>query len=368
MQVAYAVGQHGLYVRAEFSPSTPDDAVFIVRAADRAGNLTKGQRGWADDDGDFIAVGGREGGQGVAFLAHGCVRPETPPDSFLVAVVRPTGDIVDAAAVKFKWYKACADFDILARWRPLVGVAVTVAYADGNMDAAEVRVIREAMAALGVDSEEQRAAVKNLLRLGPPEGPGRLGPALLMQNPVNGAELFMAMIGMVASADDRIHEGELGVIRTLCDGINPALYAIVAEGLTRAVEVSDPWATLGVQKGCSQAEARRAYLAAVKQYHPDRYDSAPEDLREFATSRTREVRAAWEAIRDANPSADAAAPSAVPRPPRPAPVSSFGVELNELHWMRAGDGGGLDTGLGAGGEAVAMGAVGLLLSVLFGGC
>jgi curved DNA-binding protein CbpA len=50
---------------------------------------------------------------------------------------------------------------------------------------------------------------------------------------------------------------------------------------------SDPYAVLGLARGCGEAEVRRRYLELVRQYPPDR-----------APDRFTEIRQAYEKLRD----------------------------------------------------------------------
>ncbi|MCL2695620.1 MAG: J domain-containing protein [Clostridiales bacterium] len=56
----------------------------------------------------------------------------------------------------------------------------------------------------------------------------------------------------------------------------------------------NPYQVLGIKEGASQEEIRRAYLALVKKYHPDKYADNP--LRELAGEKLKEVNAAYEML------------------------------------------------------------------------
>jgi len=66
-------------------------------------------------------------------------------------------------------------------------------------------------------------------------------------------------------------------------------------GLARAYEV------LGLQPGASDREVKTAYRRLMNQYHPDKQAARglPESMREIAEERTREIRSAYEAVREA---------------------------------------------------------------------
>ncbi|QSQ17020.1 J domain-containing protein [Myxococcus landrumensis] len=58
-----------------------------------------------------------------------------------------------------------------------------------------------------------------------------------------------------------------------------------------------PWEVLGVAPGAPLAEAKRAYLALVAQYHPDKVAALGPKLQALALEETRRIIEAWETVR-----------------------------------------------------------------------
>src|SRR5215218_8897326 len=58
----------------------------------------------------------------------------------------------------------------------------------------------------------------------------------------------------------------------------------------------DPYAVLGVGRGASAGEVRRAYLALARRHHPDAHAEGPE--RAAAERRMQDVNAAWAVLGD----------------------------------------------------------------------
>jgi len=58
----------------------------------------------------------------------------------------------------------------------------------------------------------------------------------------------------------------------------------------------DPWRVLELSPGSSQTDIRKAFLAQIKLYHPDRVSALGEDLRQVAERRTKELNRAYQML------------------------------------------------------------------------
>ena len=56
----------------------------------------------------------------------------------------------------------------------------------------------------------------------------------------------------------------------------------------------NPYKVLGVSENASQEEIRKAYLALVKKYHPDRYADSP--MKDMANEKLKEINQAYELL------------------------------------------------------------------------
>ena len=59
----------------------------------------------------------------------------------------------------------------------------------------------------------------------------------------------------------------------------------------------DPYVVLGVARGASREEIRRAYHEQLRQYHPDRVDGLGDDLQKLAHRRTLDIRRAYDELK-----------------------------------------------------------------------
>jgi preprotein translocase subunit Sec63 len=58
----------------------------------------------------------------------------------------------------------------------------------------------------------------------------------------------------------------------------------------------DPYEILGVRKGTSQKEIKKAYHRALASYHPDKVEHLGVDLQKLAKERTQEIMKAYQSI------------------------------------------------------------------------
>jgi hypothetical protein len=65
----------------------------------------------------------------------------------------------------------------------------------------------------------------------------------------------------------------------------------------RATPPSSPWEVLGVAPGTPLSEVKRAYLALITQYHPDKVAQLGPKLQALATEETRRLNQAWSELR-----------------------------------------------------------------------
>ena len=71
----------------------------------------------------------------------------------------------------------------------------------------------------------------------------------------------------------------------------------------RAAPALDPYTVLGVARDAPMAEVRRAHQRMVQQYHPDQVAHLGPELQELAERRTKEINAAYSAIKRRAPGA-----------------------------------------------------------------
>jgi len=61
----------------------------------------------------------------------------------------------------------------------------------------------------------------------------------------------------------------------------------------------DPYAVLGIERGASERDIKHAYRRLMSQHHPDKLGDVPDELKQRAEQRAREINAAYERIKAA---------------------------------------------------------------------
>ena len=126
--------------------------------------------------------------------------------------------------------------------------------------------------------------------------------------------MFVEILLHAAYADGTLHPGERALLDSVCARLRlPAGELERLEAMVRAehharsgkpsdaLSAADAYAILGVDETCSDAELKRAYRRMMNRHHPDKLvaKGLPEEMMRVATEKTREIKAAWDRLREA---------------------------------------------------------------------
>jgi DnaJ like chaperone protein len=200
--------------------------------------------------------------------------------------------------------------------------------ADGRVSSDEIGLARLVMARMDLSPDQAEAAMR-LFHQG--KSPGFPLDEVLAQlrREVHGRRrllrLFMEIQLATAYADGALSAAEERILLHVCDRLGfshlefRTLEAMAragsqshwggprAEGPGRArtapprYGIDDAYAILDVPKAASDNEVKKAYRRLMSQHHPDKLvaQGLPEEMIKVATEKTREIRAAYERIREA---------------------------------------------------------------------
>lgn len=192
-----------------------------------------------------------------------------------------------------------------------------MAKADGRISEAEIRQTEQFMAQMGLTAEHRREAIR-LFKQG-------AAPDFVLERALqeflsvcgrhpNLVRLLLVYLVNVALADGRLDRAEEQVLRRVAQALG--MTAAAFEQLIRMIRAQDAfrgerpagvgnleaaYQALGVSRDAGDAEIKRAYRRLMSEYHPDKLigQGVPDDMVRQATERTKEIQAAFEAIKKA---------------------------------------------------------------------
>ncbi len=197
-----------------------------------------------------------------------------------------------------------------------------VAKADGQVSSAEIRYAKHVMRHMSLNQEQSRAAVE-LFNQGKQEDFDLVGVlknfGKFCKRNKNIKRMFVSVQIEGAFADGNVAQDEYDSLQIVAEilGFNQAefteLFESVASAQTGAsqdyssstmnrpsVARTDDYTMLGIDKDASDADVKRAYRRKISQFHPDKLVSKglPDEMIEMATEKSKQIRAAYERIRD----------------------------------------------------------------------
>jgi DnaJ like chaperone protein len=194
-----------------------------------------------------------------------------------------------------------------------------LAKADGRVSEQEIQAARVLMHQLRLGPEDVRAAIELFTRGKRTDFPlesqmQRLGEACRGQPELIRAFLETLLEMPLGTGGIKPREREvlwraaaaLGVGRVEMAQLEALVRARAAFGQQRAQapspqqDLQEAYKALGIERGATDKEVKTAYRRLMNQHHPDKLvaKGLPESMMEAAKERTREIRAAYELIRD----------------------------------------------------------------------
>jgi DnaJ like chaperone protein len=191
-----------------------------------------------------------------------------------------------------------------------------LAKADGRVSEEEIDMARAVMAQMDLSSALRKAAIRLFSEGKRPDFP--LDEVVdqfrrechrrqtLMQ-------MFLELQIQAALADGEVHPEEERLLKRIAErlGFSPVDVAALIEMVraqrhyarqprTAGPSVDDAYAILNVSRKASDAEVTKAYRRLMNQHHPDKLvaKGLPEEMMRIATEKTREIKAAYETIRE----------------------------------------------------------------------
>ena len=195
------------------------------------------------------------------------------------------------------------------------GVMGHISKADGQVSQEEIRLAGAVMDQLGLRGQ-MRAAAEGLFNAGR-AADFPLEDVLAQfrrecRYSLNLARLFVEIQVQAAYADGAVHPAErrllnyIAEVLGLAEGELEQLEAVVrahagSRGATATLSEDEAYSILGVPAQTGDADVKRAYRRLMNRHHPDKLVSKglPEEMMQAATEKTREIKAAYERVKEA---------------------------------------------------------------------
>ena len=209
---------------------------------------------------------------------------------------------------------------------PLFAFAGALAKSDGRVSELEIRAAEALMNRLRLDADFRRMAIEQFNIGKAPEFDATLAVANLRAWTHGRRDLAFLLLDMLLDlvyAEGTIVANKLGMVRQLCAalGVSDAELAAVTamkgygaqyqyhqgpqggwsgqqqQRPRNTVSAVDPYVVLGITQEADPRDIKRAYRKLMSQHHPDKLGNVPDDLKQRAESRAREINAAYERIK-----------------------------------------------------------------------
>ena len=189
----------------------------------------------------------------------------------------------------------------------MISLAAKVAKADGSVTQAEIRSFDNFLKdQLGMGSEERRVAARifNEARDShiPAEEFARQIRQLLGHQPARMRDLISLLMS-IAMADGHFQETEEHLIRSIARemGLSDHDYEEAAAMFNPRASLGTSYTVLGITRGATDDEVKKAYRKLAKEYHPDvvANKGMGEDFQKFAAEKMRAINSAYDAVKEA---------------------------------------------------------------------
>lgn len=187
-----------------------------------------------------------------------------------------------------------------------------IAKADGHVSAQEISAAKDIMAQMQLSAPQRKAAIKFFDQGKSPDFP--LEDVLHQfkkecHRRRNLIQMFVEIQIATAMADGKIDASEKHILYTIGEILGFSRNEIehlfnIASGAKASASdtltLTQAYKILGVSKGSSEAEIKKAYRRLMSQHHPDKLvaKGLPDEMIALATEKTQEIRKAYDIIKE----------------------------------------------------------------------
>lgn len=190
-----------------------------------------------------------------------------------------------------------------------------IAKADGHISQDEIAHVEQLFNKLGITDEHRQQAIALFKKGAAPDFDIRptVNEFMAVCGHTNSLrQMLLVYLIVMAFADGSLDPAEESLLKEIALhlGYSPEAFRHILAMVTNQAHfaggqasatssLDDAYQALGVNKGSSDQEVKRAYRKLMSQYHPDKLmgQGMPEDMIAMATAQAQEIRAAYELIK-----------------------------------------------------------------------
>lgn len=308
--------QDGLKIRVASPATLSPQAFAVVRITDASGNLVLAKNPYTSGDGKFLIVILFRNQIALGWFPVGALRHALPGKYIMQVAVYtsqtspPIGLV--RSPIELPDPKPLYLTEI---YRPIIGLCMAVARADGQLQTEEVRFIRSLLRERLSIPPAEDDMLKEVLKNEPHASVSEMVEELVLRFPTMQATDIIAAMVEVANSDGTVHDEEDAVIREARhafsnfghsrggpgSGGHSSNRRSKSQGGSRDSSPArdagpDPWAVLGVDRKTSPEDLKKAYRNLMRQYHPDRVSTFPKEFQDLAHQKTIDIKNAYDTI------------------------------------------------------------------------
>ncbi len=292
----------GRFAELSFHAAMPAGALAVAQIETRRGRVLQSEPGFAQQ-GEFVLRRPLQRGKAQFYVPFSALRYHFKGTYVLRIWVRWSAPgskgVQDVGQAAFSFElprrRIWSQVDYLS---PLIGLASLVAHADGDCHE-EVPGLVEAffIEALNLPGQQVNR-LRVILETEPEHDLETLCQRILRRTPEIRAMTVLGLLAQIAHTGSVPTRRTRTIIRDVSEymGISSHRWPEVRNRLRLVVD--NPWSTLDIQPGATEREIKRAYRSKLKGLHPDRVAGLDAEIQDLASSRTIELRAAYEACLD----------------------------------------------------------------------
>ena len=268
------------------------------------GYFVKGRAPYRDDDGDFFVMAIADPAAGLArcYAPLGAARVSSAARFMLRVLTLSNESILGVSAFETEWPRG--QFSRSRLLRPIVQLAMQVAYADGQLDRSEVRCIRRTLVEAFELEKGDQDDLRELMKAKSTGTVEEQVSHVLRRMPGVDPLVFLRLLADVAHADGSIHPREVEVVRdaALAMGLDADAWPAKAAELglvSQQAVLGAAYAAFDLGPDASLAQVKAAYRAKMRDYHPDKVAHLPVEFQEVAHRRSQELNEAYATLHEA---------------------------------------------------------------------